>query len=88
MGVVDDVRKALQDFLGPELRAVNARLDAVDSQFQAVNDRFDAVDARLKAMEQVIDARFSQILDRLNNIQLLSEFDKRRSQLESREPRA
>jgi len=51
MSVIEDVGKALQDFLAPELRAVNARLDAIDSRFQAVNDRFDAIDARLSAMQ-------------------------------------
>jgi len=50
--VVEDLRKTPQDFLAPELRAVNARLDAIDSRFQAVNDRFDAVDTRLRALEQ------------------------------------
>lgn len=88
MSVIEDVRKALQDFLAPELRAVNARLDAIDSRFQAVNDRFDAIDARLSAMQQVVEARFDQILSRLDNIRLFSELDKRVAQLEDRGPRA
>lgn len=35
MGVIDDFRKVLQDFLAPELRAVNARLDAIEKVMEA-----------------------------------------------------
>lgn len=45
MSVVEDVRQVLQDFLAPELRAVAAR--------------FDAIDSRLTAIEKVMDARFA-----------------------------
>ncbi len=37
MSAVDDLDKVLQAFLAPELRAVNARLDAIDRRFEAVD---------------------------------------------------
>jgi hypothetical protein len=60
MGTVEDIRKVLQDFLAPELRAVTARFDAIDQRFDAVDQRFDALfkimDARFEAMSNRFDA--------------------------------
>ncbi|HLI62425.1 MAG TPA: hypothetical protein VKV05_03420 [Terriglobales bacterium] len=81
MSAVEDLRKVLQDFLAPELRAVNARFEAIDR-------RFDAIETRLKAMQEVVDARFAEVLARLDTLRLFSELDKRVERLETREPRA
>jgi hypothetical protein len=67
MSVVEDVRQVLQDFIAPELRAFNARLDAMESRFDAKLDaigarsegRFNAIDSRL----DLIEGRFSANLD-------------------------
>ncbi len=74
MSVADDLRKVLQDFLAPELRAMNARLDAVDS--------------RLEAIEKVIAAQHRELLARLDGLQKYFELDTRVERLEGREPRA
>ncbi|MGA8837460.1 MAG: hypothetical protein WB538_17650 [Candidatus Sulfotelmatobacter sp.] len=42
MSVVEDMRKVLQDFLGPELRAVDAKFGAVDARFDAIDVKLDA----------------------------------------------
>jgi tetrahydromethanopterin S-methyltransferase subunit G len=52
MSVVEDMRKVLQDFLEPELRSVHARLDAMDE--------------KLAAQAKVTEARFQEILTRID----------------------
>jgi len=74
MSAVADIRKVLQDFLAPELRAVTARLDAIDS--------------RLTAQEKVAEARHSEILARIEGLKTSFELDKRIERLETRQPRA
>ena len=46
MSVIEDSRKVLQDFIAPELRAVDARLAAVEK--------------RLENFERQVDQRFDQ----------------------------
>ena len=75
MGVVEDVRSALQDFVAPELRELRARIDALEEQqkqfrtdvekrFDAVDKRFDVVDARFDK----VDSRFEKLEDKLSNM--------------------
>ncbi len=49
MGAIEDFRKVLQDFLAPELRAVNARLDAMEKVMEAQHRE---VLARLDGLER------------------------------------
>jgi len=51
MGVVEDVRQVLQDFLAPELRALTARIDALDKVMSA---RFEASDVKLESIRKDI----------------------------------
>ena len=73
METVEDVRKVLQDFLAPELRAVAARFDVIDqrfdslskvmdARFEAMSNRFDAVDTKFASLEKEI-ARVRELLD-------------------------
>ena len=60
MGAIEDVRKLLQDFVAPELRALSARLDGVEQRFDGVDQRLDGLakaitegdERTLKAIEQ------------------------------------
>ena len=64
MSVVEDVRKALQDFLTPELRELKARLDSIEnsvvSMNASLNQRFDHMEtllnfnARLTRLETIV----------------------------------
>jgi predicted nuclease with TOPRIM domain len=75
MGVAEDVRSAVQDFVAPELRELRARIDAleeqqkqfradVDKRFDTVDKRFDAVDGRFDK----VDARFEKLEDKLSDM--------------------
>lgn len=74
MGVIDDFRKVLQDFLAPELRAIAAQ--------------FNAIDSRLNAQEKIAEARHNELLVRIDNLKASFEVDKRLEKLETRESRA
>jgi len=82
MGVAEDVRSAVQDFVAPELRELRARIDAleeqqkqfradVDKRFDTVDKRFDAVDKRFDAVDgrfDKVDARFEKLEDKLSDM--------------------
>jgi hypothetical protein len=90
MSVVEDMRKVLQDFLAPELRAV-------DAKFGAVGARFDAVDQTLDAMTKILEARHQELMvridathqrievtnDRIDNLKTSLDLDKRVERLET-----
>jgi hypothetical protein len=74
MGVVEDVRQVLQDFLAPELREIRGQ--------------FATIDKRLDSMEEVNHIRFESISQRLEQIQQSFAFDKRISDLEADKQRS
>lgn len=53
MSVVEDFRKVVQDFIAPELRAISARLDAIN--------------IRLESMEKLNEVRFQRLEDKINS---------------------
>ena len=63
MGVVEDVRQVLQDFLAPELREIRGQLTSLGK--------------RLDAIEEVNGVRFESLTQRLETIQQSFAFDKR-----------
>lgn len=52
MSIVEDVRKALQDTLAPDLKALAVKVEELEKR---MNLRFDAVDARLQGFERRLD---------------------------------
>jgi hypothetical protein len=59
MGTVEEIRKVMQDFLAPELRALTAKLDAMDEK---INLRFDAAEVKMQALRGEI-AQVRELLD-------------------------
>jgi archaellum component FlaC len=74
MSVVEDVRKVLQDFLAPELRNIDARLDSLE---KVMNAKFESVDVKFDGLGRQIQG-ISEKLD----------IDRRLIALESRHPSA
>jgi len=81
MGVVEETRQVLQDFLAPELREIRGVLSAIDK-------RLDSQDKRLDATEEANRVRYESIVQRLEQIQQSFAFDKRISSLESKKRRS
>src|SRR5271167_4670327 len=65
MGVVEDVRAALQDFLAPQLRELRVRIDALEEQqkqFRVETEkRFDKIDVRFDKLEDEMNKRFNAV---------------------------
>jgi hypothetical protein len=72
MSVVEDLRKVLQDFLAPEMRAVAARLDALEK--------------RMESQDKIAEARHNEIMVRIESLRSSFEIDKRIERLENRQP--
>ncbi len=52
MGVLEDIRKVLQDFMAPQLGAIVSRLEAIDKRLDAIERRQDRdLDTVLRAIE-------------------------------------
>jgi len=73
MGVVEDVRSALQDFVPPELRELCTRIDALEEQqkhFRAdVEKHFDKIDARFEKLEDSMNNRFDDVDARFEKLE-------------------
>jgi hypothetical protein len=71
MGTVEDVRKLLQDLVTPDLKALDARVTALekkmDLRFEAVELKLDALDKKfelkLDALDKKLDLK-TDLLDR------------------------
>jgi hypothetical protein len=57
MGVVEDVRKLLQDLVTPEMRALAERVDGLREEtkrgFEEVNRRFDYIERSFRLDERI-----------------------------------
>ncbi len=62
MGVVEDVRQVLQDFLAPEMREIRTRLDAME---EINRIRYESLTQRLEQIQQsfAFDKRISNLED-------------------------
>jgi hypothetical protein len=87
MGVIDESRQLIQDFLAPELREIRTRLDAMEdvnrTRFEAIVQRLENQDKRLNAFDETNRTRFESVVQRLETLQQSFAFDKRISDLEA-----
>ncbi len=78
MGTIDDIRKAFQDIIAPELRAISVRLDSVEKR---MDERLGSIDKRIDSLERRIDDRFA-LLEKTIDLKL--DIDRRLQRVESR----
>jgi hypothetical protein len=87
MGVIEDTRQLIQDFLAPELREIRTRLDAMEevsrTRFESIVQRLENQDKRLNGFDDANRIRFEGVIQRLEQIQQSFAFDKRISELEA-----
>src|ERR1017187_2283850 len=81
MSAVEDVRKAIQDFLAPELRTISARLDAIE---KVMDVRFEGMDVKFASVEVKLDSLSKQIQAVDNKLDI----DRRLTKLEARQSSA
>jgi len=89
MSTVDDVRKAIQDFLAPELRTISARLDGLervmDAKFASVDVKLNAVDERISALDIKIGVKLDSLSKQIQGIDEKLDIDRRLTRLETRQ---
>jgi hypothetical protein len=71
MSVIEDTRKAMQDFLAPELRAISTRLDALEKRFEDSDRRSER--------------RHDEVLSAIARVSEVTSLRERVTRLESRE---
>jgi flagellar capping protein FliD len=82
MGVIEETRQVIQDFIAPELREIRGQLTGMEKRLESMDKRLDSQDKRQELHEEAIRARFDNIIQRLETIQQSFAFDKRISSLE------
>jgi tetrahydromethanopterin S-methyltransferase subunit G len=72
MSVIEESRKVMQDFLAPELRAISARLDALEKRLEDsgrhADKRLDDLTKRVEAAAHHADSRHIDLVKRLDGI--------------------
>jgi hypothetical protein len=78
VGLIEEGRQLIQDFVAPEIRALEVRIDAVEKKIEArMEKRFDAVDAKM-------DRNQSQIMDSLQRMENYHQLAERIAKIESK----
>jgi hypothetical protein len=70
MGFIEEGRQLIQDFVTPEIRSIDAPLNALEK-------KFDALEARM-------DGNHTQVMDALHRIENYSQILERLARLESK----
>jgi len=88
MGFIEEVRQLLQDFVTPEIRAIEVRLDAVEKQVAALDakmdKRFDAADKRFDSLEAKMERNQAQVIDEIRRMENYAAMMERLARLESK----
>ncbi len=81
MGFIEEGRQLFQDFVAPEIRAIEARLDAIEKQVQALDSKYDK---RADQLEAKIDRNQTQLMDTLHRMENYTHVLERLARLESK----
>jgi hypothetical protein len=89
MGVIEETRQLIQDFLAPKLRTISARLDALenrmDERFRGLDNRFIGIDERFRVLEQQSADRHAQLMHAIARLADVYELKERIARIEARE---
>jgi capsule polysaccharide export protein KpsE/RkpR len=75
MGNIEDLRKVIQDFVAPDLRALSARIDGLE---KTINARFDAANTRFDAMAATMAANHAAMMQALDLERRLAKLESQR----------
>jgi len=82
MAVVDDVRKAMQDFLAPELKSATVRLDAIEKRLDRMEGKLDSLRAEIS---NDVRSQIDRLVDVFRVNQRLEQLEHRQKRLESKQ---
>jgi tetrahydromethanopterin S-methyltransferase subunit G len=73
MGFIEEGRQLFQDFVAPEIRAIDARLTAVEKRLESLETKVDRVQMTLEARMERNHTEVMDALRRMENYSLLTE---------------
>ena len=86
MGVIEDSRKLVQDFLAPELRAISVRVEALEKKVDEVDGRAEkrhvVALAKIDDVERRAEKRHAEVLGIIGDLERRT--DKRFEQVDKR----
>ena len=84
MGAIDDIRKVMQDVVAPDLKALDARISALDKK---IDIRVDALEEKLNLTRELILSEMkvmhSSLSAEMGRLQHAIELDRRVEKLEN-----
>jgi tetrahydromethanopterin S-methyltransferase subunit G len=95
MGFIEEGRQSIQDFVTPEIRSLEVRIDAVEKKidsleariekrFDAVDRRFDGIEKRLDGLDAKMERNQAQIMDTLHRMENYNQLAERVAKIESK----
>ena len=88
MGFIEEGRQLIQDFVTPEIRAIEVKIDAVEKKIDAlearIDKRFETVERRFDATDAKIERGLDQVTDSLRRMEIQSQILERLARRESK----
>lgn len=84
MGVVEETRQVLQDFLAPELRSIDARLSALEKRMDGFDKRMDGFEKRMDGFDAKLDRNHSELMAAIHRIENYTAILERLARLEAK----
>ena len=81
MGMIEEGRQLFQDFVAPEIRAIETPLDALEKQVASLDAK---TDKRADRLESKIDRNQTQLMDTLHRMENYTQVLERLARLESK----
>jgi tetrahydromethanopterin S-methyltransferase subunit G len=73
MGMIEEGRQLIQDFVTPEIRSLDTRLSAIEKRVDLldarVEKRFDSVDKRFESLESKIDRNQAHLETKIEKLE-------------------
>jgi tetrahydromethanopterin S-methyltransferase subunit G len=88
MGLIEEGRQLIQDFVAPEIRALEVRIDTVEKKIESLEakmeKRFDAVERRFDGLDAKMERNQTQIMDTLHRMENYHQLAERVAKIESK----
>jgi tetrahydromethanopterin S-methyltransferase subunit G len=81
MGFIEEGRQLFQDFVAPEIRTIETRLDAVEKQIATLEAKMDK---RADVLEAKIDRNQTQVMETLHRMENYAHVMERLARLEGK----
>jgi tetrahydromethanopterin S-methyltransferase subunit G len=88
MGFIEEGRQLIQDFVAPEIRALEVRIDAVEKKIDSLEarmeKRFDSIERRFDSIDAKLERNQGQIMDALHRMENYHQLAERVAKIESK----